>query len=99
MAKPLLRTASIYCLVLWAAIWTFYVLLRSSHLDVRSIPGAGPVLLLSLVVITLAPLGAAGLSVAAVVRQPRARSGWVMLALAMFAFVAQWGLFMASSWM
>lgn len=41
MAKTSLRNASIACLVIWAAIWLLFLLMRLSPLDIRGIPGAG----------------------------------------------------------
>ena len=94
-----LLTASKYCLALWAAIWVIFMAIRFSPLDIRVVPGAGPIMLALLIAALLAPIGAIGLSIAAVARQPRAGPGWIMLGLAMAALFGQACLFMVTRWM
>ena len=53
---------ALYGLVLWLAVWAFFLVMRFSRLDVRDIPAAGPILLVSLAYSFLAPLAAGALS-------------------------------------
>jgi len=99
MAKASLRTASIYCLALWVAIWLLFLTLRFSFFDIRVIPGIGPVMLVALVVALLAPIVAAGLAAAALVRQPRAPLNWLTLGCAIAALVGQMFLFLVTRWL
>ena len=45
LTKLSLRAASLLCVAIWAGVWTLFLLLRFSSLDVRYIPGAGGILL------------------------------------------------------
>jgi hypothetical protein len=99
MTKMSSRTASIYCLVVWAAIWLMFLLIRFSRLDIRVIPGIGPFMLIALVVVLLAPLVATGIAGAAVVRQPRIPLNWLTLGCAILVLLGQMHLFMTSGWM
>ena len=99
MAKTSLRTASIYCLGLWAAIWFFFLLIRLSSFDIRIIPGIGPVMLLALVVALVAPIVAMGLSGVALFRQPRVPLDWLVLGCAIAAFLGQGVLFTVTRWL
>lgn len=99
MAKGSLRTASLLCLAIWSAVWLLFLLLRFSSLDVRSIPGAGPFLLSSLVVSALAPIVAAALAVAALAREPRLPVNWLTFAAASAVLLAEALLFLSSRWL
>jgi hypothetical protein len=94
-----LRTASIYCLVVWAVIWLLFLSIRLSSFDIRVIPGIGPVMLIALVAALLAPIVATGLAVAALVRQPRAQPNWLTLGGAIVALFGQAILFLSSRWL
>jgi len=99
MAKASLRTASIYCLALWVAIWLLFLLMRLSPFDIRVIPGIGIVMLTALAVALVAPIVAAGLAGAALVRQPRAPLNLLTFGCAIAALVGQWFLFLISRWL
>jgi hypothetical protein len=99
MVKASLRTASISCLAIWAAIWLLFLLMRLSALDIRSIPGIGMVMLVALGVALLAPIGATGLAGAALVRQPRVPLNWLTLGVAIAALFGQGLLFLISRWL
>jgi hypothetical protein len=94
-----LRTASISCLAIWAAIWLLFLSLRFSTLDVTGIPGAGLVLLGSLVAAVLAPIVATGLAAAALFRQPRVPLNWMVLGCSTAVLLGQALLFFVTSWM
>ena len=98
-AKASLRTWSIYCLAIWAAIWLMYMLMRFSPLDIRIIPGIGAVLLGSLVVALVAPIVATVLAAAALFRQPRSLLSLLTLACAIAVFFGQVLLFSMTGWM
>jgi hypothetical protein len=97
--KALLRTASIVCLVVWAAIWLLFLGLRLSPLDIRRIPGIGLVMLGAFAVVMVVPMLAAGFAGAAVVRQPQNRLNWVTLGCAIAALLGQVLLFLISRWL
>ena len=99
MVKGSLRTAALFCLAIWSAVWLLFLLLRFSSLDVRNIPGAGPFLLSSLVVSALAPIVAAALAVAALVREPRVPANWLTFAAASAVLVGEVLLFLSSRWL
>jgi membrane protein DedA with SNARE-associated domain len=99
MAKIALRTASIYCLAPWAAIWLLFLLMRLSPLDIRIIPGIGPAMLIALIVALMAPIVATGIAGAALVRQPRVSLNWVLLGCAITALIGQWILFTITRWL
>ena len=94
-----LRTASIYCLATWAAIWFLFLLMRFSAFDFRVIPAIGPVTLLALVVALMAPIVAMGIAGAVLVRQPRVPLNWVVLGCAIAAFLGQAILFSITRWL
>ena len=98
-AKASLQTWSIYCLVIWAAIWLMFMLMRFSPFDIRVIPGIGIVLLGSLVVALLAPLVAAVLAAAALFRGPRTWLTLLTLACAIAVLFGQLLLFSMTGWM
>jgi branched-subunit amino acid ABC-type transport system permease component len=75
------------------------MLMRFSPIDIRIIPGIGPIMLGALAVALLAPLAAIALSAAALLRQPRAGVNWIMLAFSIAVFGGQGLLFMATRWM
>ena len=99
MTKPSLRTASISCLAIWAAVWLLFLFMRFSTLDIRSIPGIGIVTLVALGVALLAPIVATGLAGAALVRQPRVPLNWLTLGFAIAALFGQGLLFLISKWL
>lgn len=94
-----MRTASISCLAIWAAIWVLFLLIRLSPFDIRGIPGVGMVTLIALIVALVAPIAAAGLAGAALFRQPRAPLTFLTFGFALAAFLGQLALFLISSWM
>lgn len=98
MAKTSLRTAAIYCLAIWAAIWVLFLSIRFSSLDIRIIPGIGPVMLVALVVALLAPIVATGIAGATLVRQPRERLNWLTFGCAFAALLGQTILFTVTGW-
>jgi hypothetical protein len=99
MAKISLRRSSIYCLAIWAAIWLLFLLIRFSSFDIRVIPGIGPVMLLALIGVFVAPMVATGIAVVALVRQPRVALDWLLLGCAIVVLVGQVHLFMNSKWL
>jgi len=99
MVKASLRTASISCLAIWAAVWLLFLLMRVSPLDIRSIPGIGMVMLVALGIALSAPIVATGLAGAALVRQPRAPLNWLTLGFAIAAFFGQGLLFLITRWL
>jgi hypothetical protein len=99
MAKVSLRSASIYCLVVWVAIWLLFLLMRFSVLNITGIPGVGMVLLGALVVALLAPIMAMGLAVVGLVRQPKVSLNWIVFGCATAALFGQVLLFLITKWM
>ena len=99
MAKTSLRTAAIYCLAIWAAIWLMFLVMRFSPLDIRVIPGIGMFMLTALAVAVMAPIVATGLAAAALVRQPRALLNWLALGCAITVLLGQVFLFLISRWL
>jgi hypothetical protein len=98
MVETPLRTASIFCLAIWAAIWLLFLLMRLSPLDIRSIPGIGMIMLVALGVVLLAPIVATGLG-AALVRRHRVPLNWLILGCAIAALFGQGLLFLISRWL
>src|SRR5258706_266174 len=99
MVKVSLRTASIACLAIWAAVWLLFLSIRFSPLDIRSVPGIGMFTLGALGVALLAPIVASGLAVAALVRQPRVPLNWLTLGCAVAALFGQGLLFLVTRWL
>jgi hypothetical protein len=99
MAWASLRTASIYCLALWAAIWLLFLLMRLSWFDIRSIPGIGVIMLIALAIAFVAPIVATVLAGVALVRQPRAPLNLLIFGCAIAALVGQALLFLISRWL
>jgi hypothetical protein len=99
MVKASFRTASIACLVIWAAIWLVFLLLRLLPLDIRGIPGAGRVMLIALAVALLAPIVATGLAAAALARHPRIPRDRLVLGWAVAALFGQGLLFLLTRWL
>ena len=99
MAKTALRTASIYSLAIWAAIWLLFLLMRLSPLDIRIIPGIGPVMLTALVAVLMAPIVAIAVAGVALVRQPRVPLNWLILGCAIAALLGQVILFTVTRWL
>ena len=88
-----------FCLAIWAAIWLMFLMIRFSPLDIRVIPGIGPIMLLALVVVLVAPIAATGIAGAALVRQPRAPMNWLAFGCAIVALIGQVHLIMTSTWL
>ena len=99
MAKTSLRTASIYCLEIWVAIWLLFLLMRFSPFKITDIPGVGVVVLAALVIALLAPIVAIGLAAAAIVRQPRVSLNWIAFGCATAALFGQAFLFLITRWL
>jgi hypothetical protein len=99
MAKTSLRDAAMSCLAIWAAIWLMFMVMRFSPLDIRLIPGIGPILLLALIVVLVAPVVATGIAGAEVARQPRAPLNWLTFGCAIVVLFGQIHLFTISSWL
>ena len=99
MAKASLRTASIYCLALWVGIWLLFLLMRFSPLDIRGIPGIGMIMLIAFAVALVAPIVAAALAGAALVRQPRVLLNLLVFGCAIAALLGQVSLFFISRWL
>jgi hypothetical protein len=99
MAKTSLRMAAIYCLAIWAAIWLLFLLMRLSSFDIRIIPGIGPVMLIALVVVLMAPVVAMGVAGATVLRQPRLPLNWLIFGCAIAALLCQVLLFEMTRWL
>jgi hypothetical protein len=99
MATVSLRTASIFCLAVWLAIWLLFLLMRLSPLDIRNIPGVAMVMLIALLVALAAPIVATGLAGAALVREPRAPLNLLTFGCAIAALLGQVFLFLISSWL
>jgi hypothetical protein len=99
MAKTALRTASIVCLVIWAAIWLLFILMRLSSLDIGRIPDAGKVVFIALAAALLAPIAATGLAGAALVLHPRMPRDRLVLGWAVAAFFGQVFLFLVTRWL
>lgn len=99
IVKAPLRSASISCLAIWAAVWLLFLLIRFSPLDIRIIPGIGMFMLTALAVALLAPIVASGLAGAALVRQPRVPLNWLTLGCAIAALFGQGALFLVSKWL
>lgn len=99
MAKMSLRNTSIGCLAIWAAIWLMFLMMRFSPLDIRVIPGIGPIMLMALMVALMVPLVAAGIAAVALVRQPRLSLNWLIFGCAIAVLVGQGILFTITSWL
>jgi hypothetical protein len=99
MAKASLRTASISCLAIWAAVWLLFLLMRLSPLDIRSIPGIGMVMLVALGIALLAPIVAMGFAGAALVRERRAPMNWLTLGCAIAVVFGQALVFLVTRWL
>jgi hypothetical protein len=99
MARSSLRAASIVCLAVWAAIWLLFLVLRFSTFDVRTVPGAGKIMLVALAVVFVAPIMAMGLAVASLVRRPRVPLSWLILGAAILALVGMACVFLYTRWL
>lgn len=94
-----MRTASIYCLAIWAGVWLLFLAIRLSPLDIRIIPAIGPVMLIALAVALAAPVIAIGLAGAAVVRRPQTPLNWMVLGCAIAALLGEGILFIVTKWL
>ncbi len=99
MSKISLRTASIWCLGIWMAVWALFMLIRFSGFDIRVIPGIGPIMLMALAIAVLAPVVAVGIAGVALIRRPRAVLGWLILGCAVAACLAVGFIFAATRWL
>jgi hypothetical protein len=99
VAKVWLRTASVACLAIWAAICLLFLLLRLSPLDIRTIPGIGMVMLTALVVALAAPALAAWLAGVALIRSPRKRLTVLVFGCAIAALLGDVCLFLIARWL
>jgi len=79
-------------------IWFLFLLVRVSSLDIRVIPGIGPVMLVLLGAALFAPVVAIALASAALIRQPRVPLNWLTLACAVAVFFGQGLLFAVTKW-
>ena len=99
MPNTRLRTAAIYCLVICGAIWLLFMAIRLSSLDIRVIPGIGPIMLIALMVALLAPIVAVGIAGAMLVRRPRTPLNWLILGCAIAALLGEGILFTVTNWL
>jgi hypothetical protein len=99
MANLSLRKAALLCLATWLGIWVVFMLMRFSPLDIRIIPGIGPLLLVALVVALLAPIVATILAAGALLRQPRDLKNLLTLGCALAALVGQMFIFAITKWL
>jgi hypothetical protein len=99
MAKVSLRNTSVSCLVIWAAIWLVFLVMRFSPLDIRVIPGIGPIMLAALMAALVAPIVATAVAGAALVRQPRLSLNWLIFGCAIAVLVGQGILFAITRWL
>jgi len=99
MARASLRIASLSCLAVWGVVWMFFLVMRFSPLDIRSIPGIGGILLIALGIALVAPVAAAGLAGVALLRQPRLPLNWLTLGCAIAVLFGQGLLFAVTRWM
>jgi hypothetical protein len=99
MTKVSLRNASIFCLLIWVAIWVLFLSLRFSTFDIRRIPGAGVGMLIALLVALMAPIVATGFAGVALIRQPKAPANLLTLGCAIAALLGQGFLFLITRWM
>ncbi len=99
MSKAPLRSAAIFCLAIWAAVWLLFLLMRFSPLDYRGIPGIGMIMLVALGIALLAPMVAIGLAGAVSLRQPRVPLNWITLGCAIAALFGQGALFLITRWL
>src|SRR5450631_4223622 len=99
MAEVSSRNTSVSCLAIWAAIWLMFLMMRFSPLDIRVIPGIGPIMLMALVVVLVAPIVATGIAGAALVRQPSVPLNWLTFACAIIVLLGQVHLIMNSTWL
>jgi hypothetical protein len=99
MIKASLRTASISCLAIWAAVWLLFLLMRFSPFDIRRIPDIGMITLVALGLALLMPIVATGLAGAALIRQPRVPLNWLTLGFAIAVLFGQGLLFLITRWL
>jgi glucan phosphoethanolaminetransferase (alkaline phosphatase superfamily) len=99
MAKISLRTASIYCLAIWAAVWCLFMLIRFSAFDIRVIPGIGPIMLVALGIAVVGPIVAIAIAGLALILRPRAPLSWLILGSAVAASFAVGFIFLATKWL
>jgi hypothetical protein len=99
MAKVPLRTAAIYCLGIWAAVWCLFMLIRFSRFDIRVIPGIGPIMLVALGVAVVGPLVAIAIAGFALILRPRAALNWLILGCAVAACFGVGFIFSATKWL
>jgi ACR3 family arsenite efflux pump ArsB len=76
-----------------------FLIVRFSPLDIRVIPGIGPIMLVALVIAIISPVLALGIAAVALMRQPRAVLGWLILGCAVAACCAEGLIFAATKWL
>ena len=94
-----MRTASIACLAIWAAIWLLFMLIRFSSFDIRVVPGIGMIMLTAFAVALVAPIVATALAGAALIRQPRVPLNLLIFGCAIAALLGQFLIFTISRWL
>jgi hypothetical protein len=99
MSRSWLQSAAVVCISLWGAIWLLFIGVRFSSFDVSQHRSLGPVLLVLLLTVLVAPLAAIGFAIAAVVQRPAVLSNWITLGCAGAAFAGQALLFLITRWM
>jgi predicted membrane protein len=80
-------------------VWLMFLVMRLSPFDIRKMPGIGIAMLIALTVAVLAPMLAAALAGAALVRQPKVRLNLLTLGGAIAALLGQMFLFQISKWL
>jgi hypothetical protein len=94
-----LRTAAVICLALWGATWIAFLLLRLSPFDIRQVPGIGPIMLAALAVAVLAPIVAAAMAGAALLREARTPLSFWVLAGSVAALLGVLAIFASTRWL
>ena len=99
MARVSLHNTSVSCLAIWAAVWLMFLIMRFSPLDIRVIPGIGPIMLLAFIAALVAPIVATAVAGAALVRQPRLSLNWLIFGCAIAVLLGQGILFTITRWL
>jgi hypothetical protein len=86
-------------LAIWVAIWIIFMLIRFSSFDIRTVPGAGPILLFMLVASGILPLATSVLAVVSAIQKPKDMLSWITLVCSVAALLGQAALFAAQKWM
>jgi hypothetical protein len=75
------------------------MLIRFSGLDIRVIPGIGPIMLVALGVAVVGPIVAIGIAGFALILRPHATLNWLILGCAVAACLAVGFIFSATKWL